>query len=272
VREKTPKPLKILREKVLPEEIARQYLKYELRKILGESENKAFWQKIDLSIDTLKEKIGEKDFWQLVSGISEGFKLKWVYRVLTNNLYSWRLESITLDDIRMTGMSPFMNRILEKANWKPSKFAKIWKSNPRFYKLPDGQGIKPQPERDHFPILLHEQEGQLKVFDGMRRVCLAALEGNKSLDAWVGRIVNPRGKMMINPDKVLFLRVFYDELPRKDRRVLEAIKTILKAYLKFYRNGREVVGQSLYKWREDPKLKGLANEILAERRQKYGKV
>lgn len=259
---KTPEPLEVIKTNVGPEEIAKLYLKLEFRKLFADVSDQSFWQNLDHSIETIKDRVNEKDFWQLVSGISEGYKLKWVYRVLTDSVYSWSLEKIALDNIRMTGMIPFMDPILEDAGRKPSRFAQIWKANPKYAKQANGLGIKPNPQRDSYPILLHEGDSQLRVFDGMRRVCVAALEGKEVMEAYVGRIRNPQGQMMINADKVLFLRVLYDEAPEKDPQLLDAIVTIFKAYIRFYRNGREVVDWYLDKWRKEEKLSKIAEEIL----------
>lgn len=258
----TPRPLEVIRTNVQPEEIAKLYLKLEFRKLFADVSYSSFWQNLDNSVETIKERVNEKDFWQLVAGISEGYKLKWIYRVLTDSVYSWSLERVRLDDIRMTGMSPFMNPILEKAEWRPSKFAQIWKADPKYAKQADGSGIKPNSQRDTYPILLHEGDSQLRVFDGMRRVCVAALEGKEFMEAYAGRIRDPQGQMMINADKVLFLRVLYDEASEKDPKLLEAIVTVFKAYMRFYRNGREVVDNVLYKWRQDKELAKVAEAIL----------
>lgn len=256
--------IKVLRNKVPPEEIALQYLKHEFRKLFTDVEDIDFWKNLDKSLEKLGKRIGKDDFWQLISGVAEGYLQKWIYRVLTDSVYDWTLEEIAIDNIRMTGMSPFMNPILKEAGWKPSRFAKIWKSHPKYSQLPHARGMRSFPERDNNPIFLHERDNELRVFDGMRRVCIAALENKKSLKALVGRIRSPSGKMMINKDKVLFLRVLYDEDSDKDPKLLEAIKTIFKAYVKFYRNGREVVGFYLKKWQQDPKLRSVAEEILSE--------
>lgn len=263
-KKQTPRPIRILRKNVPPGEIAHQYLKHEFRKLFADVKDRNFWKTLDKSLDKLKERIGKDDFWQLLSGVAEGYLQKWVYRVLTDSVYKWRLEEIALDDIRMTGMGPFMDPILEEAGWRPSQFAKIWKSHPKYSQAPEAQGIKPFPERDEDPIFLRERDNELRVFDGMRRVCIAVLENRKSLNAFVGRIRNPSGKMMINKDKVLFLRALYDEAPHKDLKLLEAIKTIFKAYIKFYRNGKQVVSFYLKKWQRDPKLRPIAEEILSD--------
>lgn len=256
----TPKPIKVLKTNVKPEEIATQYLKHEFIKLFPNQQD-SFYKVLDQQIDQFPQTLGAGGFWQFVSGISEGFKLKWTYRILTDSRYSWSLESVKLGDITMTGMSPQMDLILKAAGWNPLKFPAVWQAHPEHKKFEE-QGIKPQPERDRLPIMLREKNYQLKVFDGMRRTCVAALQGKQEMVAWVGRITNPKGHMMINPDKALFLRALYDEAPRKDPKLLEAIKKVMRAYVRYYRNGREAVDGALYKWKQDPQLSKVVKEIL----------
>lgn len=40
--------------------------------------------------------------------------------------------------------------------------------------------------RNQFPILLRQDNQEYKVLDGMRRVCLVALNGQKEIEAIVG--------------------------------------------------------------------------------------
>lgn len=259
----TPQPLEVLRRNVQPEEIAIQYLQHELGKLFPD-QDRDFQLKMDRQVKSFPRALGEKDFWQLVSGLSEGFKLKWVYRTLTDTSYSWSLERIALDDIQMTGMSPFMDPILRQADWRPSRFAQIWREHPEYAQVPEARGITPNPKRDQYPIILREKDKHLLVFDGMRRTCLAALENKPDLEAWVGRTTNPNGQMMINPDKVLFLRVLYDEAKDKNPQLLEAIKVVLETYIKEYRNGREVAGYYLSPWGQNPDLVKIVKEILGK--------
>lgn len=252
----TPQPIKLLKQNVKPEEIAVQYLKHEFIKLFSNP------SKLLDKVDNFPQEMG-KDFWQLVSGISEGYKMKWVYRVLTDNKYSWTLEQIALDDVTLTGMSEFMDNVINQANGKPSNFAQIWAKNPEFAKTPDGAGIKAHLERDDFPILLWERYDQLHVFDGMRRTCVAAITQKTEITAWVGRITNLDGQMMVNKDKVLFLRALYDESPDKDAELLDGIVKVMKGYIKLTRNGREVVENVLNKWKDDPNLVEVVEEILA---------
>ena len=257
-----PKQIKLLRSKVDPVEIAIEYLQHEFRKFFPD-QSKNFYLKMDLLISKFPESRGEETFWFIVAGISEGYSLKYVYRRLTDSKYIWSLERIKLDDITMTPMSPFMNPILEKAGWKPSNFAKIWRENPDLAKAPEAEGMRLYPDRDIFPIFVREnKKHQFSVFDGMRRTCMAALEGKPSILAYVGRVINPKGKTMLNRDKALFLRLMYDEIPKEDHELLDAIKTVMIAYQKYYRNGREVVENVMYKWKKDPKLVKVAEEIL----------
>jgi hypothetical protein len=257
-----PKLVKILQSYVNPVEMAIEFLQHEFRKFFPDQKDE-FYLNMDRLIQEFPETRGEETFWFIVAGISEGYALKYVHRRLTDSKYAWSLEKVKLDDLTMTGMSPFMNPILEKASWKPSNFAKIWRENPDLAKAPEAEDMRLYPERDIFPIFVREnKEHKLSVFDGMRRTCMAALRGDSDILAYVGRVVNPKGKPLLNRDKALFLRLMYDEIPKEDLKLLDAIKIVMRAYQKYYRNGLEVVENVMHKWKKDPKLVKVAEEIL----------
>jgi hypothetical protein len=258
---KSPQPIETLKTKVAPVEIAVSYLQHEFHKLFS-GQKSEFYAKVDNLISSFPATLGEKHFWYLVSGISEAYKFKWVHRTLTNTQFCWSLEKVRLDDVTMTGMSPYMDKVLKQAQWTPSKFARIWKRGRRYTKAKEAEGIRPYSQRDYFPILLRESDRQLKVFDGMRRTCVAALQEKADVIAWVGRICRSKGFSLINPDKVLALRVLYDNSPTKDQKLLKAIQVIMRRYLKQYRNGEEVVKNVLSEWEEDPNLAKVVKDIL----------
>jgi hypothetical protein len=112
--------------------------------------------------------------------------------------------------------SPFLDAITEQAEWIPSKFAAIWRDHPEYGNSLDGEGIRAEPHRDHFPVMLREKSHCLAVFDGMRRTCVAALDGRPDLLAWVGRIHGPGDE----PGA---------KTPEKHPGLREKIKTAMKA-------------------------------------------
>lgn len=262
-----PQPLEVIRANVPPQEIACQYLRHEFIKLFpGQSDS--FYEAMNQAIDNFPQSLGEKDFWQLVAAISEGLKLKGIYRLLTDTKYTWNLERFGLGDITLTSISPTLDKILKEATWNPVALPQIWESNKNYLAEEGDPGLKPNSEIDNDPIILklRDRNNQLLVYDGMRRTCLRALAGKPDIIAWVCRVTNQKGKMMINADKVLYTREVYSEDPNKNSLLLDAIVTIMKAYRSNYRNGEELVQRYISPWkeRENHELRKAAEEILGQ--------
>lgn len=263
--DQTPKPIEIIQTDVPAQEIACQYLKHEFRKLFPDQTDN-FYETMNQAIDNFPQSLGEKDLWQLVAAVSEGLKLKGIYRLLTDTKYTWNLEKFRLPDITMTSMSPILDKILKEAEWNPANLAQAWERNKQYLKECSDPGLKPDPEIDNNPIIvqLNSEGKKLLVYDGMRRVCIKALESKPDITTWVCRVTNPNGQMMVNADKVLYTRQIYAEDPSRDPQLLKAIVTIMKVYQKNYRNGKELVERYLSPWQErsEPELRKAAEEIL----------
>lgn len=262
--DQTPQPIEVIRTNVSPQEIACQYLRHEFIKLFPNQASN-FYEVMNQAIDNFPQTLGEKDFWQLVAAISEGLKLKGIYRLLTDTKYTWNLERFKLPDITMTSMSPVIDKVLKEAEWNPLNLPQAWKSNEQYLKDHDDPGLKPNLLTDGNPIILQlSDRNQLLVYDGMKRTCLRSLERKTDIVAWVCRVTNPNGQMMINADKVLYTRQVYSEDPDKDPQLLQAVITIMGAYRDNYRNGKELVERYISPWREkeEPELKRAAKDIL----------
>jgi hypothetical protein len=254
-------PLEIVRSNVDTQEIALQYVRHEFIKLFPE-QSEAFYEQLADGVARLPKHLGDHLFWELVAGLAEGYKYKWIYRILTDDGLVWRLEKIRLNDIHMTGMSQFMDPILREANWQPAEFAKVWNAHPEYAQQPRAAGIKPEPLRDDLPIMLVERQGALKVFDGMRRTCMAALAGKSEMTAWVGRRVKP-GKGKLSPDKLLFLFATYSEAGEQDAPTLEALATISRMVVREHTNGEQAVERALQLWDGQQHMKDAAAAIRA---------
>jgi hypothetical protein len=256
-----PQPIEVIRSGAKPQEIALQYLRHEFIKMFP-GQPDAFYEQLAGGVDKFPETLGDDLLWKLLAGIAEGYKFKWTYRILTDDGLAWSLEKVKLDDIRMTGMSPFMDPILVQANWQPSAFANVWNEHPEYAQHPDAAGMKPEPQRDHFPIMLIEQGGMLKVFDGMRRTSMAALAHQPDMTAWVGRRIKP-GKSKLNADKTLFLFATYSEASTHDPETLEALIGISRMIIREHANGREAVERALQFWDAKEHMREAAAKVCA---------
>lgn len=230
----SPKPLKLLHTNVPPLTLAKQYLYLEFLKIFHDVADFSFRRKLKLSLSRLDRRDGINAFWSLVSGIDEGLKGKWIFRLLTNPAYRWNLELRKIDDLTMTGFSPCaVDKVIERCHHRFDEFAEYYHAHPDFFKK-YMSNLKPRPLRDRFPIFVYwdPRRKQLRLFDGMRRTSLAAINGRNSIKAYIGYPVRA-GRPMVNPDKIQYLRLLF-----------RAARTDSQTFKSFVRVGREIIRQS----------------------------
>ncbi len=243
--------------------IAKQYLKQEFRKIFSDVKDDKFYKKIDKSIESFTDREGESSFWNLLSSISEGWKLKWVFQILSDDKYQWKLKNIPLDKIYLTGMSPTIDKyVIKKFNRNPLAFAKAWKTNKIMRQEIIKTGFSARKDRDYFPILVYKTGDSFRVFDGMRRTLLALTKNQPSIKAWVGYKINAKGRPLISANRCYFLSNLYNQAKTKDKTLEKSIIKIGKEINKNYRNGREVLLKRVIGWSHDQKIKSLFAEMI----------
>jgi len=238
--------------------IARQYLKQEFRKIFSDVKDEKFLKKLDKSIDGINAREGEWSFWNLLAGISEGWKLKQVFAVLSDDKYQWKLKNIPVEKIYLTGLSPIIDKyVIKKFNRSPLAFAKAWKVNKAMRQEIIKTGFGERKDRDDFPILVYRVGENYRVFDGMRRVLLALTKNQRSIKAWAGIKTNAKGRPLISANRCYFLSNLYNQAKSKDKNLEKAIIRIGKEINKDYRNGREVLLKRIIGWSHDQRIKSL---------------
>jgi hypothetical protein len=245
------------------EKIAVQYLQHEFRKIIGNAKNKKLWRSIDSALAQLSLRWGESSFWNLVAAISEDWKLKAVFSILSDTKYKWRREKVALEKIVLTGMSPAIDRYtIKKFQRSPIRFREAWIRNEKMRKDILATGFGYHKERDHFPIFLHESDDGLRVFDGMRRTLLAAIEGKKYLDAWVGRVTNPKGKPLISGGfAYVFSQVYFRALKREGQRINKPFIKVGRIISKEYRNANDVFKNRIARWNQNKEVKKVFGQM-----------
>lgn len=237
--------------------MGRQYLKHEFRKIFSDVKNDTFWKKLDRSIDRFVNRKGEQSFFNLLVGISEGWKLKEVAQIISNNTYSWKKTLVPMKDIILTGMSPTIDKYtIVKCKRSPQLFANEWENNTKMRKEILSTGFKMHKNRDKDPIFLFQEGKKYKVFDGMRRTLLAAIRANKKIYAWVGSTKNKKGKPLTGSDNCLFLALLYAR-SNKNQKIENGIMAVSKEIIKQYRNGEEVFRKRIAKWSHNKDIRKL---------------
>jgi len=243
--------------------IAKQYLKQEFRKIFSDIKDDKFYRKIDKSIDNFSGREGEASFWNLLAGVAEGWKLKLVFQILSDDKYQWKLKNIPLDKVYLTGMSPTIDKyIIKKLNRNPVAFAKAWKINKAMRQEIIKTGFSPHKDRDCFPILVNKTGDSFRIFDGMRRALLALTKNQKSIKAWVGYKINVKGRPLISANRCYFLSNLYNQAKVKDKTLEKSIIKIGKEINKNYRNGKEVLLKRIIGWSHDQKIKSIFAEMI----------
>lgn len=243
--------------------IAKQYLKQEFRKIFSDIKDDKFYKKIDKSIDSFDLREGEISFWNLLAAVAEGWKLKWVFQILSDDKYQWKLKDIPLEKIYLTGLSPTIDKyIIKKFNHNPMAFAKAWKTDKIMKQEIIKTGFGAHKERDYFPILANRLGNNYRVFDGLRRVLLALTKNQKSIKAWVGYKINTKGRPLVSANRCYFLSNLYNQAKSKDKALEKSIIRIGKEISKDYRNGREVLLKRVIGWSHDQKIKSIFAEMI----------
>lgn len=243
--------------------IAEQYLKNEFRKVFSDVKDEKFYKKIDKSINNFCTKEGEASFWNLVAALAEGWKLKQVFAILSDDKFQWKLKVIRLQDIYLTGMSPVMDKyIIKKFNHNATAFAKAWKINKIMRQEIAKTGFSAHNERDGFPVLAYRLGDSYRVFDGMRRVILALTRNQPTIKAWVGYKINAKGRPLISANRCYFLSNLYNQAKSKDKSLEKAITRIGKEINKDYRNGRETLLKRIIGWSHDQKIKSIFADMI----------
>ncbi len=240
------------------EKMAIQYLQHEFRKILGSIKDKKTWQAIDREIANFPKTQGESSFWNLVAAIAEDWKLKAVFRILSDTRFIWTRKEIPLEKIVLTGMSPEIDRYtMAKCKSDPMQFLKLWETNKKARGAILKTGFSKHQERDDYPIFLWEGPDGFHVFDGMRRTLLAIIGHRKTITAWIGKTSNKKGGPLIANGFGYALSAVYRHSTEKSGIIDDAFVEVIKVIEKDYRNGEELMKKRIAGWSRDKKVKKL---------------
>lgn len=243
-----PAPVRTIKRHVSPIDLANQFLYHEFLKIFRDIKRPDFRRAMKTSVKTFIKRDGLHHYWLLVAAIAEGWRVKSVYRLLTNPGYAWRLERRRISDLTMTGFSPRqVDNVIFKCHRNFYEFADYYRRHRPFFRkyMPN---LAPRPERDHHPVFVYydKREHTLRLFDGMRRTTLAAIAGKKTIDCFVGYATR-EGKPMANLDKIHFFERTAADAP-KDKRTRGAFVRVGREITRQFRNGRAAFLSTLKPW------------------------
>jgi len=256
-----PKPVKTIQRDVSPYILANQYLYHEFLKIFRDVKDKSFRRKMRQSLYHMRQRDGDDTYWLLVAAIAEGWRVKMVYRLLTNPGYQWNLEVRKIADLTMTGFNPrIVDRLILRSHRNFYQFADYYHRHPEFFNkyMPN---LVPRPERDSHPVFVFwdSRERTLRLFDGMRRTVLAAADGKKTIEAYVGYPVAKR-KPMVNLDKIHYFKLLFADA-KKNKANYQAFVRVGREMVRQSRNGAKAFCDSLKPW-PDAMSKKFIKDIL----------
>jgi len=193
-----PKPVRVIREKVPPEEVGKYYLKAEFHRLFHFSEPGAL-EEMGGFIDRLEGKI----FWRVLEAMSFAHRINGVFRFVSDTARTWSEEEYSIGDLRLTGMNPSIDKITysPEINQDPLKFRDHLLKYFKEYPHDDPEGLdffRPKGKEIRYPkILLRQEEKGLLMLDGINRLVVPLLRGKKTIVAFVGKVTNPEGKPMV---------------------------------------------------------------------------
>ncbi|MFA6995459.1 MAG: hypothetical protein WC249_03580 [Patescibacteria group bacterium] len=256
------------------EKMAVQYLQHEFRKILSGIKNSIIWNSIDRELSRFIKVQGEASFWNLVAAIAEDWKLKAVYRLLTDTKFEWTKQQVPIKKIILTGMSPAIDSfIISKFERNPLRFQAAWEKDKEMRRIFQQTGFARHKERDDFPIFLFQASEGYRVFDGMRRSLLTIIDHKKTINAWVGKPVNEKGQPLISDGAAYVLSQVYNHATKKSKSLDNSMLQIGAVISDDYRNGQKLLQERIAGWSHDKKLKQLFLNMAKTSRQnsKYKK-
>ena len=184
-----------------------------------------------------------------------GALLNWEGEFINNEGVSWKLETVPLEKIVMTGTSPEWNNIiLEKAERDPMKLRKLFEDE-------NVRNVFRGSKFTDDPILIREdEEGKYKVLDGMNRVIAAARDRVDQVKAYVGRSIE-KSKTEVEPHVVYdFIRAYQQRGGNE-----EDLKGGLRFLVDAYTNVRVLLRTRLGpEWIKDEKIQKIIKEVLGE--------
>jgi hypothetical protein len=232
-----PKPVKIIRKKVSPEEVGKYYLKAEFHKLFPFSKPSAL-EEMEGFIDCLEG----KTFWRVLEAMSFAYRINSVFRFVSGTARTWSEEEYNISDLRFR-----------------SYLLKYFENHPG--NDPEGlDNFRPKDRKMIYPkILLRREEKGLLIFDGMNRLVASLLRGEKTIVAFVGRKTNTKGKPMVGDSVFCLLRRLHHNARGEEKEaVLETVRQLISAS----RDGCDAVENYWVKHVRDEEEKEIGKKLL----------
>lgn len=132
------------------------------------------------------------DFWNFIDGMMISLKLKDIVPQITSQNINWQLEVLNPHELQIGvpvgnlaehGQPPYSYDFI---NQKVLQNLQQLVINRRISDEKSSDTVVP---RDHYPIVVRREEnGNLKLLDGNRRIMRSLLYGKTTINAWVGTV------------------------------------------------------------------------------------
>ena len=240
-------------------EIAKAYLLAELNKILpGDN----FQNGLEDSIG----KLSEQRVWRLLEALSFTYRLNGVFWSISDDSYVWNKEEVSCDSLVLTGMNPRVDIVThsETIQNNPLKFRDYLITYFKKFPSSDPEGLeqfRPKGIVIKYPtILLIVKDEKLLLLDGSNRLMAHLLNGNSTINAYVGKKVKD-GKMKLGDSTFWLLRHVYE---KGDEKTKQSVLTVIKELVNSSSDGKNAVETYWISHARDEKLKEAGKQILLE--------
>lgn len=172
--------------------IAIQYVQQEMRKLLPELREDVLWRAMDKQIEDWYQKLGIRNFWNAIHGISMGFRLKSLVPWITSLNIKWEEKETPVKDLWFGGQfGPIKEmKCSQSANDVGNK---IFKEENKEILEKSNKILKEKKEeaapRDYFPIFVVDKKEKLTVIDGNRRLLQAIVDKKETILAMAGESI-----------------------------------------------------------------------------------
>ena len=206
------------------------------------------------------ETLSPDELWGWLCALSAR-RLNDVATFLSDDSFTWYLEEVPLEQLRLTGVNPVVNALtVERAEGEPLTLRRLVQQEPAVRQLLLDEGVEPTLRSPYEPLLCVESRpgddkyaGKLRVFDGMHRLLSAVLDDRSTVRAWVGRLTNPAGRPLVDPAAVRALIKLWRECPPDtDKATLAAtLQQLARCYIATYANAHQVLADQVAGARQD---------------------
>lgn len=240
-------------------EVARAYLLAELSRIFPE-DNLQNQQEENLG------KLSEKEAWRLLEALSFTYRLNGVFWSISDDGNVWNKEEVNCGDLVLTGMNPQVDKVTRSKTIQnnPLKFRDYLIAYFKKFPNSDPEGLgqfRPKGQTIKYPtIILIAKDEKLFLIDGSNRLMAHLLNGNDTINAYIGKKTKV-GKPKLGDSTFWLLRRVYE---KSDEVTKQAVLKVSTELVRASSDGKEAVETYWMSHVKDEKIKEIGRQILSK--------